>query len=124
MFFDELHDIIASSDVKKGISFRVLNSIAEYITNIPKQNSEEQMISREQALDMQIKQRIISKIKGSKKIVGQLLGEYLLDEDKIVDSRLLEFFNNERISGFGEFNATKDLIIQKSRELSLYGYTY
>lgn len=82
------------------------------------------MISREQALDMQIKQRIISKIKGSKKIVGQLLGEYLLDEDKIVDSRLLEFFNNERISGFGEFNATKDLIIQKSRELSLYGYTY
>ena len=63
---DKLHGVLSSHDTSKGISFRCANAIATYLQNIPFQNNHSYMISREEGFDLQIKQRVLTKIRGLK----------------------------------------------------------
>ena len=51
------------------------NVIATYLQNIPFQNNHSYMISREEGFDLQIKQRVLTKIRGTEMMVGSLLSE-------------------------------------------------
>ena len=51
------------------------NAIATYLQNIPFQNNHSYMISREEGFDLQIKQRVLTKIRGTEMMVGSLLSE-------------------------------------------------
>lgn len=121
-FFDEFHELISEYDPKKGISFRVINSIAAYIANIPKDGNGKLLIDRQYAIDIQVRQRIISKLKGTKRIIGKLLGEYDFENRKIINSPIIDFL--EKHTEISEFNETIKLIKFKIKELDLYGYTY
>nr|MBU6863669.1 hypothetical protein [Streptococcus oralis] len=67
--------VLSSHDISKGISFRCANAIATYLQNIPFQNNHSYMISREEGFDLQIKQRVLTKIRGTEMMVGSLLSE-------------------------------------------------
>lgn len=123
-FFDELHDLITKYDSRKGVSFRVLNAIAAYMANIPLKEDGEMVLSESYAIDLQIKQRIISKLKGTKRIIGNLIGQYDESQDKVVDSKIIELLDKEHIKQISDFKKTKQLIKDKAKELELYGYTY
>lgn len=123
-FFDELHDIIAKYDSRKGVSFRVINAIAAYIANIPINEDGEKIISESYAIDLQVKQRIVSKLKGTKRTIGNLIGEYDDELDLVIGSKIIEFLEKKDIEKISDFEKTKELIKHKAKELSLYGYTY
>lgn len=124
IFFDELHDLIAKYDSRKGVSFRVLNAIAAYIANIPVKEDGDRVLSESYAIDLQVKQRIISKLKGTKKTIGDLIGKYDENSDEVEGSKIIELLNTEYIQNISDFKNTKQLIKDKAKELELYGYTY
>lgn len=119
-FFDELHELLNSQESMKGISFRVLQGIANYINNIPN-NDDEPLISRNEAFDICVKQRILTKIKGSDtELDGLINSEYINEEDI---GKLYNFFNSEQAKNLSEFSNVKLKIKQKFEELKKYGYT-
>jgi len=121
-FFDELHGLIFKYDTQKGVSFRFLNRLGCYIKNIPLDETGKLLINQEQAIDISIKQSLLTKIKGSKQQIGNLIGEATSPESEVMGSELLEFLNNEGME-LNDFRRTKAEIKRKALELTLYGYT-
>lgn len=121
-FFDELHEIINKYDTDKGISFRIIKKVGEYLNNIPRDDNR-LLLDYSKAFDLQIKQRIITKLKGTEKQFGKLLGTingYNIHES--IDSELFDFFSREEWKDISDFALTKKEIIKKAKELGVYGY--
>ena len=120
---DNLHELIQKYDKQKGVSFRILEKIGEYINNIPKDECGLDMISKENAFDIEIKQRFLTKIKGTERQFGSLIGRFDDKNLEIYDSDLYNFFNTKEAQVISEFKMTKEEIKRKAKELTLYGYT-
>ncbi|QOY36801.1 McrB family protein [Anaerobacillus isosaccharinicus] len=112
---DNLHEEISSYDSQTGVSFRIAKQIAHYLENVPKDEEGNLFIERTTAFDYQIKQRILSKIRGHKEQIENLVG----NEDDY-NGRL-----GIIISGDGVANFEKSLayLKQKAKELKRNGYT-
>ena len=123
MFLDNLHGLIQKYDKQKGVSFRILEKIGEYINNIPTDESKNLVISKDEAFDIEIKQRFLTKIKGTERQFGQLIGYFNDDSLDILNSELYDFFNSQEAMAISNFEKTKDEIRRKAKELTLYGYT-
>lgn len=122
-FLDDLHDLMNKFDIQKGVSFRISKKIAEFILNIPFDLEGKNLISRDVAFDLQIKQRIITKIKGTEKQYGKLIGVIKDNsENEPKGSELYNFFNSENAKLISDFKLTKQEIIRKAKELGVYGY--
>lgn len=121
-FLDELHAIINSCDAQKGISFRIARKMGEYLNNIPRGEDIKPMLSKEDAFDMQIKQRLITKLRGTEGQLGKLVGISRKDEDLPEDGILFDFFTSDRAQEISHFYQTRQEIIRKARELGRYGY--
>jgi hypothetical protein len=121
-FLDELHELIIGIDSQKGVSFRIFERIGNYLSNIPKDDAGQPMISREDAFDLQIKQRLLTKIKGTEKQYESLIGTLKAREEVPANSELYNFFSSEMASRISHFRLTKEEIKRKARELSIYGY--
>lgn len=111
---------MSSQESIKGISFRVLQGIANYINNIPN-DEDEALISRDQAFDICVKQRILTKIKGSDRELDGLINSEYTNENDI--GKLNNFFSTEEARKLSEFVEVKLKIRQKFEELRRYGYT-
>lgn len=123
MFLDELHKLLNKFDNQKGVSFRVSKKIGEYLINIPVSPAGTLLISREDALDIQIKQRIVTKIIGSEKQYGKLIGKISSYNQEVPEeSELYEFFNSDLAVRISSFSKTKKEIIKKAKELGMFGY--
>ncbi|HDR6317012.1 AAA family ATPase [Bacillus cereus] len=114
---DKLHVVLSSHDMSKGISFRCANAIATYLQNIPFQNNHSYMISREEGFDLQIKQRVLTKIRGTEMMVGSLLSE-----DVKRGATLLPLLQSPLANRVSTFEHSLAYIREKRRELELYGY--
>ena len=122
-FLDELHDLLNKFDVQKGVSFRITKKIGEYLLNIPVDVNGNKLLSKEVAFDIQIKQRLITKIKGTEKQYGKLIGIIKESTDnELINSELYNFFNSEKALKISIFTLTKNEIIKKAKELGVYGY--
>lgn len=122
-FLDELHELIQSYDDQKGISFRTLESMGRYIKNIPLDNNCIPLISLDDAIDIQIKQKILTKIRGTRLQFGGLIGDIEQSQQFPVDSELYNMLNKAVESRISSFKSTKLEVCKKARELNLYGYT-
>lgn len=124
-FLDDLHDIIQKYDNQKGVSFRILEKICSYINNIPQLFDEDEtdIISRREAFDIEIKQRVLTKIKGSERQFGELIGKFDIGSENTVNSKLYDFFDSGKALKISDFTLTKQEILRKSKELTMYGYT-
>lgn len=113
----EIHLLMNERDKNVGIGWRILKQIDEYLQNIP-MNTE---LSREEALDYQLVQRVLTKIRGSEEQLSDLLGTW----DRVGNE--LEVGTLEKIldkySECSNFKYSRILIKQKSRELALHGFT-
>ncbi|WP_290782047.1 McrB family protein [Exiguobacterium sp. UBA6309] len=103
---NQINNTLTKTDFSKGIGFRVLDHINSYMLNLPNSS-----LSREEAFDLQISQKIIPKIRGT----AEELEGILLDDK----NGLLNIFDENN-----SFKVTVSNIKNKIRELSLYGYTY
>ncbi|AIY79491.1 hypothetical protein FDC50_05165 [Clostridium botulinum] len=122
-FLDDLHNLLNKCDEQKGVSFRITKKIGEYILNIPVNPDGTKMISKREAFDLQIKQRLITKIKGTEKKYGKLIGVIKDNENtEPSNSELFNFFNSEEALAISNFKKTKGEIVKKAKELGVYGY--
>ncbi|WP_270670967.1 McrB family protein [Paraclostridium bifermentans] len=122
IFLDDLHELIQSYDIQKGVSFRILEKICSYINNIPYAFDSMEILSRREAFDIEIKQRLLTKIKGSERQFGELIGK--IDcENNIINSKIHDFFESDMAESISDFEITKQEILRKAKELTLYGYT-
>ncbi|MFD0771594.1 hypothetical protein ACFQZ1_22935 [Bacillus sp. CGMCC 1.60114] len=114
---DKIHQLLFLHDTSKGISFRVASAIASYLNNIPCDECRSLLISREEAFDIQIKQRILTKLRGTEATIGALLRE----EGK-KEMSLVQLLQSELANRVSTFEHSLMYMKQKRRELELYGY--
>lgn len=114
---DKLHGLISSHDASKGVSFRCAAAIATYLQNIPQKDNQSYMISREEGFDLQVKQRVLTKLRGTEMTIGPLLRE---DEKKGLS--LVALLQSPLANCVSAFEHSLAYIRQKRRELELYGY--
>lgn len=112
-FLDKLHELLESSDSNKGVSPRTCSNIENYIKNIPFDEEENLLISRRKAFDIQIKQRVLTKIKGSSSQLQEIINQ--------INSPIINLF--DEYSVVSDFDSCKEDISRKLKELNLYGYT-
>lgn len=122
-FLDILHNKLNKVDEQKGVSFRIAKKMGEYLLNIPVNPDGTDMISKREAFDLQIKQRLVTKIKGTEKKYGKLIGTTKNnDSTELTNSDLFDYFSSEEALKISDFEVTKKEIVRKAKELGAYGY--
>lgn len=114
---DVLHTALQAHDPSKGVSFRVAAAIANYIANIPRDEEGIPLISREEAFDLQLKQRIFTKVRGIEAVIGPLL-----TKDGRKGNSLLMLLQSPLAKEVSAFTHSISFLKEKARELELYGY--
>ncbi|MFP3727122.1 AAA family ATPase [Priestia filamentosa] len=111
-----LHLEMQKSNKNLGIGWRIITQINEYLGNLPKNSP----LSHKEAFDIQIVQRVLTKIRGTEEQFGELLGSYNLDSREVENSVLLDL-----LSSLSEYDFKKSIqvIHDKAKELRLYGHT-
>lgn len=114
--FWKLHNAINSQDKNIGIGWRILKQIDDYLRNLPEQD----YLSRAEAMDIQIVQRVLSKVRGSDEQLSDLVGHW--KQNKTFETGIFEQILDE-YSTTSNFSLSRKALQQKSRELSLHGFT-
>lgn len=98
-----------------GVGYRIINQIEKYIANLPNTD----YLDRRAAFDIQITQRIFTKLRGSQGQLGNLIGNYI---DEIYEPgslyKLLTDFKE-----ISDFTLAKNKLEILSKELEEYGHT-
>lgn len=121
---DELHETLNNIDSQKGISFRIIENIARYIKNIPLDSKGKKYIEHGKAFDLQVKQRILTKLKGHQQQYGELIGELNPNDvdKKIEDSKIFDILNSDKAQEISEFNHSLNELKRKAKEMYHNGY--
>jgi hypothetical protein len=119
---DRIHEFMVQQDRQRGISFRVARAMARYIANIPLDRSGKQLISREIAFDLQLKQRVLSKLSGSENMVGKLIGSY--QGEQYQEGTLAKYLVSPEAQQISTFRHSLKFMKEKARELTIHGYTH
>lgn len=107
-FLDEIHELINSISSDKGVSFRNLKTISNYLAN------SNDIFPRKDAFDYAINQTIIQKIRGADFEVKELFEES--GERSLIT--ILDKFTS-----VSDFKETRESIAKKRNELGIYGFT-
>jgi hypothetical protein len=120
LLLDRLHDTMQEYDAQIGVSFRIYKGIEKYLVNIPTDADGNALITRNTALDYQVKQRILTKIRGHREQVQDLIGYFDAENRYHIGSigRLLM----EEGEGEDGFKSSLTFLRQKAKELTRNGY--
>ncbi|WP_394877501.1 McrB family protein [Mammaliicoccus lentus] len=118
-FLQELHNLLMEINSQSGIGPRVIRQIDSYIKNIPKN---EGVLNENEALDLQIVQRILSKVRGSREELSEYLGIYDSISNNLVSSTIINLL--DKYKDISDFEESRNLIFSKAKELYLNGYTF
>lgn len=120
LLLDRLHDTMQEYDAQIGVSFRIYKGIEKYLANIPTDADGNALITRNTALDYQVKQRILTKIRGHREQVQDLIGYFDAENRYHVGyiGRLLM----EEGEGEDGFKSSLAFLKQKAKELTRNGY--
>ncbi|OON96869.1 MAG: hypothetical protein ATN36_00650 [Epulopiscium sp. Nele67-Bin005] len=110
---EEMHNILQKSQWNKGIGYRIIKQIDQYMSSL---STTQSILSRQDALDLQIKQRILSKLRGDR---SSFEGILLVQGSDTIP--LLDCLN--KYVTLSNFEDTKLVIDNKVKELTNYGYT-
>ncbi|MFX3625552.1 MAG: McrB family protein [Ectobacillus sp.] len=114
----DIHQALQAVDHKAGIGPRIVKQIDLYLKNLPSNP----YLSREDALDLQLVQRVLTKIRGSEDVWRYFIGMYDAEKDDVVSSKLIHILHQYR--ALSHFTKTTAAIKQKAKELKFNGYTY
>lgn len=116
-FLWDLHTELQKVNRQIGIGPRIVRQIDKYLKNLP----ETPILDRKEAFDIQIVQRILTKIRGSEDQLQPFIGKYDRINHNVTESTFLNLI--ERYKGYSDFEKTIEVIFQKARELKLNGYS-
>jgi len=116
-FFWELHNLISKYNKNIGVGWRIVRQIDKYLKNIPNFGP----LLKQEAFDIQVVQRIMTKVRGSEEQLQHILGTYDIETETVSDSQLIELL--DKFSAISEFTKTRDSLVNKSKELLLHGHT-
>jgi hypothetical protein len=106
----DIHTLLHSTGTKFGVGPRVVRSIDLYLSNIPEGYMD--VFSLSEAIDIQIAQRVLTKVRGSENELGDILNN--------TTEGLESIFN--KYNAISSFNRCREIIQQKQKELKAYGY--
>ena len=115
-FLKEIHEALNNTNRNLGVGFRIIRQIDAYIKNLPDNG----WLDRSEAFDLQIIQRVITKVRGPEDQLKGLLG-YPKNDGSVTGSKLLEIIDS--YSEVSSFTRTRSILIRKAKELKIYGYT-
>lgn len=110
----DMHNLLHDVNKQLGVGYRILVQIEKYIANLPVVES----YNREKALDIQIVQRILTKVRGSKSQLEDLIGKF--EDNNYQEGTIYKLLESSSISSFIE---SKKRVIQLAKELEEYGHT-
>lgn len=109
-----IHSEINKVNPKLGVGYRIVNQIETYIMNIPTNNS----LTREKALDLQVNQRVFTKLRGSDIQLKNLVGS--MEDDEYKPGILYTILEKNNV--LSEFEDSKKRLQTLAQELTEYGY--
>lgn len=112
-----LHLKMQECNKNLGIGWRIIKQINNFLINIPNFSP----LTREEAFDLQLVQRVITKIRGSEEQFLELIGSYNPETKEVENSQFLD-----AISGMPDeyqFIECRKIITTKAKELHLHGHT-
>lgn len=105
----DIHQALQRANSKLGVGPRIVKSMEQYIANLPERIG----FCVEDAIDYQIVQRVLTKVRGPETQLGALLGTS-------VGEGLLEIF--DRHASLSTFEKSRQVVENKRKELEVYGY--
>lgn len=111
---DDLNAALDEWGTSGGIGYRVVSDMSRYLANIPSGSP----MNRKEALDMQIVQRVLTKVRGSREQIGYLTS--LNEENKLI-GRFPELL--KKYSQVSAFTESLSVLERKAKELRTYDYT-
>lgn len=108
----EIHCALNSKDRNLGIGWRIVQQIESFLTCLP---SLVNGVTRGEAFDLQLVQRILTKVRGSEELLRDLVGS---EDDS---GQLIGIF--DKYPSISNFSESRKVVEQKARELKLYGFT-
>lgn len=111
---DDLNAALDARGTSGGIGYRVVSDMSRYLANIPSGSP----MNRKDALDMQIVQRVLTKVRGSREQIGYLTS--LNEENKLI-GRFPELL--KKYSQVSAFTESLRVLERKAKELRTYDYT-
>lgn len=112
-----IHNQLQRVNPQLGVGYRIFQQIDTYLKNLPIRAN----YQRSDAFDYQIAQRILTKLRGSEAQLKYLLGDFDLESGEVKNSDLLHCF--DAFSDISIFKKSKQIIINKSKEIRIHGYT-
>lgn len=100
-----------------GIGFRIVKQIDLYLRNLP--NCKE--LTRRDAFDLQLVQRVLTKLRGPEELLGGIIGNYNKEAKVVENSFLLTLF--DQYTQVSDFVESKRVISNKAKELAINEYT-
>ena len=97
-----------------------------YINNLPvisSDNDKEFELTKSLAIDLGVKQGLLSKIKGSERQIGGLIGERMSSSDIGEKGELTILLESEQAQAVSSFENTLKEINRKALELGVHGFT-
>jgi len=116
-FLWEIHVALQACNDKLGVGFRIVRQIDDYLSCLPKSD----VLSREDALDLQILQRILTKVRGSEDEISLLAGTFDKASGSAVGGEMKRIF--DQYSNLSDFTQSRKKLTSLSRELLAYGHT-
>jgi hypothetical protein len=116
-FFERVHDVLHRNNKQQGVGFRIVRQVDMYLKNLPSQS----ILTRQEAFDLQVVQRILTKLRGSEDQLRTVIGTYDLESQSVKDSGLLSIL--DEFADVSKFHETRDVLFHKAKELRLHGYT-
>ncbi|MCY0901211.1 MAG: AAA family ATPase, partial [Firmicutes bacterium] len=115
----DIHDLLQQADASRGIGYRIVRQIDLYLKNRPQSIH----LTREDAFDLQIVQRVLTKVRGSEDQLHELLGQWQGSAASGSTSGGTLLACLDRHATVSHFVQTRKVIRQKGKELKLHGYT-
>lgn len=114
----DLHQAMQKVHKNLGIGQRIIRQIDRYMKNIPTHKS----LTKEEAFDLQLVQRILTKLRGPEELLSPLIGCYDMNEGALKNGCFLDIL--AQYEDVSSFNEVKETLLTKGKELKINGYTF
>ena len=111
-FLSDLDALLDETKTDGGIGFRILRQIDDYLKNVPQGAS----LTHREAFDLQIAQRVLTKLRGSREQLQDLLDESRKENGKYLPNLL------DQYQDLSDFADCRSILKHKGSEMVEYGY--
>lgn len=107
----DIHTLLHGGNSKYGIGPRIVKNIDMYLWNLPKSHLGD--FSFSDGIDLQIAQRVLTKVRGPENQLGEILNS---KSEKNINQIFDEY------KELSDFKICREIVLQKQKELEAYGY--